>query len=244
MTSSSYPEEDETRLPCPSWVFSNFSNVHVARDRSWFTDEYTPFETFFEDDSFVTTQVKVIGVGSVNLPVKSFPYDDGPEAHGVLRLENVLHAPSAICNMIGDVHTKNFAVSDLSFRSDDGLCGSIYDESARHPVAWLVKRRFLEVLLSEPPLGPKVGPSPFDPDVAYVLRAIWPLEEQRKFETVKSFREQKIKYCPPLTSAEKAWLKTIWENEFKFLLDFGLRINKEEDREEGRRILRKLMEED
>ena len=50
--------------------------------------------------------------------------------------------------------------------------------------------------------------------------------------------------APPLTSEEKAWLNEHWGGEFKFLAAYGLSIYKEEDREEGRRIVRGMMAQD
>ena len=46
------------------------------------------------------------------------------------------------------------------------------------------------------------------------------------------------------TSAEKAWLKKGWDNEFKFLRAYGLNNHKREDRIEGRQLLQGFMEDD
>lgn len=46
------------------------------------------------------------------------------------------------------------------------------------------------------------------------------------------------------TAEEKAWLKKNFDGEFKFLQMYGLSISKPDDREEGRRIARALMEKD
>lgn len=43
------------------------------------------------------------------------------------------------------------------------------------------------------------------------------------------------------TQEEKAWLKKNWGDEYHFLRAYGLSIYKDEDREEGRRIVRGLM---
>lgn len=45
----------------------------------------------------------------------------------------------------------------------------------------------------------------------------------------------------PYTAAEKQWLKDAWVDEFHFLRAYGLSIYKEEDREEGRAIVRAFM---
>ncbi|KAK3988771.1 hypothetical protein QBC44DRAFT_359791, partial [Cladorrhinum sp. PSN332] len=52
-----------TPLPCPDWVFSG-SNVHIAKDRSWFGDDYVAFSSHLADGLLID------GIGSVILPVK------------------------------------------------------------------------------------------------------------------------------------------------------------------------------
>lgn len=49
---------------------------------------------------------------------------------------------------------------------------------------------------------------------------------------------------PPLTGAEKDWLKQHWGGEFHFLRAYGLSIHKDEDREEGCAIVRAMMAHD
>jgi hypothetical protein len=46
---------------------------------------------------------------------------------------------------------------------------------------------------------------------------------------------------PPYTAAEKQWLEARWDDEFHFLRRYQLSNGRQEDREEGRRILRALM---
>ncbi|KAF2277045.1 uncharacterized protein EI97DRAFT_432658 [Westerdykella ornata] len=46
------------------------------------------------------------------------------------------------------------------------------------------------------------------------------------------------------TAEEKAWLKKNYKGEYHFLLEHGLSIHKEEDREEGRAMVRAFMDED
>ena len=48
---------------------------------------------------------------------------------------------------------------------------------------------------------------------------------------------------PPLTEAEEQWLKTYYGDEYRFFQNEGLSIHKEEDREEGRSIIRAYMKE-
>ena len=49
---------------------------------------------------------------------------------------------------------------------------------------------------------------------------------------------------PPYTQEEKDWLKKHFDGEFRFLRAYGLTIYEEEERAEGRQILRALMEGD
>ena len=48
----------------------------------------------------------------------------------------------------------------------------------------------------------------------------------------------------PYTDVEKAWLNKHFSSEFAFLRQYGLSIHKDEDREEGKRILRTFMGDD
>lgn len=57
-------------------------------------------------------------------------------------------------------------------------------------------------------------------------------------------REAQGSCAPPYTEKEKDWLKRNWDGEYKFLLAHGLKIHDEDDREEGRRIVRAMMEQD
>lgn len=174
--------------------------------------------------------IEAIGVGTVELPTKT-----GPNSNGIIRLENVLHAPKALCNIIGGPILENYNVT-TNFGSPDGP-GAIVDLHSGQPVAYFKPlnegRRLMDVQLSDPPVGPSVGNSAFEPGVSYMIHAFWPAEERQRFESTRSF-----------TSAERAWVKKHFGNEFKFLQTYGLSIYKDEDREEGRAIVRTLMSND
>ncbi len=47
--------------------------------------------------------------------------------------------------------------------------------------------------------------------------------------------------APRYTPAEQQWLRTNYGNEYHFLLIYCLKISNDEDREEGRAILRAMM---
>jgi hypothetical protein len=59
--------------------------------------------------------------------------------------------------------------------------------------------------------------------------------------TIMSAQNRNNNQAPPLTQDEKAFLTKHYGGEFKFLMTYQLSIHKEEDREEGRRILRAMM---
>ncbi|KAK4227140.1 hypothetical protein QBC38DRAFT_199658 [Podospora fimiseda] len=56
--------------------------------------------------------------------------------------------------------------------------------------------------------------------------------------------EQDTHRDAPYTPEEKHWLEVNWGGEFKFLMVHGLKIHNEEDREEGRQIVRTILADD
>ncbi|RJE25155.1 hypothetical protein PHISCL_02494 [Aspergillus sclerotialis] len=233
----------ENAFPCPAWVFSNNSNVHVAKDRCWFGDDYTPIESFVTD--MLGNSIKVVGMGTVNLPTHISPTQTGPDSHGNVCLKNVLHAPTVICDIIGRPILHDYEVNLGDQREHSGFITNSCDGS---PTAYFKPSSatvgFLEVQLSEPPSGPELGPSPFDSSALYMIHAFWPDSERTRIAGLLTSRQTKAKHVGPPTSAEKAWLKTHYGNEFKFLRSHGLRIYNKKERAEGRSIIRDMMSKD
>ncbi|CAH0038091.1 unnamed protein product [Clonostachys rhizophaga] len=138
------PKSDKDPLPCPSWIFSTGTNVHVAKDRSWFADDYTSIESFIEGR--FGDQLPVIDIGTVNLPTKVAAKKTGLTSHGTLRLENVLHVPSALCNIVG---TPIFDPFTFSFSSR-----AFTDPATGRQVAYCKPdTTLLEIRLGGPPVG-------------------------------------------------------------------------------------------
>ncbi|KAM3443462.1 hypothetical protein NHJ13734_001872 [Beauveria thailandica] len=163
-------------LPCPSWIFSYGSNTHIAKDRYWFGIDYRSISSSVTDGPGGTT-VAVIGIGTVNLPVKTKP-DEGHRGNSILTLLNVLHAPSSMCNMIGAPAIHHY---EFSLRAGPGFRGTISLNDGT-PVGFFAPHGiFFELQLSDPPIGPMVGPSPFTPGVFYWINATWPTEEREKW---------------------------------------------------------------
>ncbi|KAL6402748.1 hypothetical protein AUP68_14084 [Ilyonectria robusta] len=225
-------------LPCPSWIWSNNSNVHAAKDRSWFGADYTPLDSTV-GHLMGGIQTPVVGIGTVELPVKRSPRATGPRSHGILRLRNVLHVPTSICNVIGSPILDEYDIHTGS--SMQNTQGTIMDKQGRTVAYFDPHGKFFQVRLSGPPVGPRVGPTPFDPSAMYWINVRWADSEREKWEASRACQALRPAEVGPLSTEEKQWLKKHWGGEFRFLASHGLNINKEEDREEGRIILRAIL---
>jgi hypothetical protein len=144
--------------------------------------------------------------------------------------------------------------------------GAIKDAQGRSVAYFVPNKRFFQVQLSGPPVGPIVGPSAFKKDTDYLINVRWSSDEKARWQTFKHGLSDSTK-CPtstdhstglsskkvkldstqqnPLyTLEEKRWLKVHYGDEFHFLQAYGLSIYKDEDREEGRVIMRGFMAEE
>ena len=63
-------------------------------------------------------------------------------------------------------------------------------------------------------------------------------------DSVKATQSEQQPSEPAYTAEEKEWLKENWGGEYRFLRAYELSIYKEEDREEGRAIVRAFIEAD
>ena len=135
-----------------------------------------------------------------------------------------------------------------------GHGGSIKELSSNRQVAHFKSdAMLLEVRLSGPPIGPVCGPSPFEPNGAYMLSVHWPESERMKHINSSNAPHREVssdqEMQPPpsaekFTAAEKKWLKDNYGGEFRFLRDHGLSIYEEDDRAEGQAIMRAMMLQD
>ncbi|KAI1098257.1 hypothetical protein F4804DRAFT_338386 [Jackrogersella minutella] len=232
----------------PDWVLSNNSNAHCCADIGWFS-EYTPFDTNYTD--LIGSKLLAKGVGTVELSVKRSLHISGERAHSILRLTEVLYVPNAPANIVGNPIFEQYP--DICFGHLGEIHGSIKDHNGEQ-VAYMVlnKAGLLAFELSGPPIGPQVGQSRLKAGINYILHVIWPDSERRRWKvfqanhisgpSLSDLRGQAANESESYNPAEKQWLKHHYGGEFKFLLTHGLKIDKDEDREEGRRLLRALIE--
>lgn len=142
---------DQSKPICGDWVFSNQSNVHIAKDREWCT-EYTPFRSYVNAGySPSASRIPVEGVGTVVIPLRI-----RRKVHREMRLENVLHCATATCNVLG-------LPEDML--QDGGVCISkhkITDDKGRVLGAFAENKRLYCLQLSGPPVGPLITRSLFN----------------------------------------------------------------------------------
>ncbi|KXX76654.1 hypothetical protein MMYC01_207281 [Madurella mycetomatis] len=205
----------------------------------------------------------MLGIGDVHIPVKLFPKRSDPEAHGTLHLRDVLHMPGAVCNIIGGPVSGEYSQLATGLK-EDGKGAAITAEDGRR-LGYFDVRVLMVLRLSVPSIGPVIGPSMLEPGTHYVINAHWPNSERQRWASAqvghlgldhstnrempdggkgKAKAEAASSEAPPYTDEEKAWLNRVWGDEFKFLMAYGLKIYKDEDREEDRRIARAMIEVD
>lgn len=103
-------------------------------------------------------------------------------------------------------------------------------------------------------VGRPKGQSSLDPSGLYCINASWPSSERAKFRAHKEECQRRGEGqagtsgnlpngsgVAAYTDAERDWIKKHYESEFKFVLQHGLKMFDEGDREEGRRIVRAMM---
>ena len=149
---------------CPTWICRTGATIHVAKNRGWFSS-YTPFDSHAK--SGYLEPMKVIGVGTVEIPVKISDH-----RHGNLRLKYVLHAPNAFCNIVaGHIFSNNepkWCDEPEPLRNWKGRVVAL--------VMKIPGGKGLQGLrLRSLPLGPVMGRSPFEVegDREVVVHAEW-----------------------------------------------------------------------
>ncbi|KAL6691286.1 hypothetical protein J3F84DRAFT_352637 [Trichoderma pleuroticola] len=227
------------------WIFSNGSNVHICNDRRWFA-ELTPFKSA-ASSVFGSGDVAVEGVGIVNLPVKRDPNQRGPQAHHVLRLTNVLYTPGSGFNILGSPLVE--LAPRISRNPTRKKKGSLADQDGNRVAFFSPNAPLLCLRLSGPPVGPRLAPTKLEPNGAYALMVTWPDSERARWNARGQQDETETKSPQwageqPYAAEEKAWLKKHCQGGYKLLILYGLSIYGEEERAEGRAIVRAMMSAD
>ncbi|KAK2760926.1 hypothetical protein FQN54_002168 [Arachnomyces sp. PD_36] len=224
---------------CPDWVWSNGSNVHVTKDREWFT-EYIPFKTHLSDIyGMLKDPIQVLGIGTVEIPTKRSSGRGGKGNQGTLRLTNVLYAPDSICNIIGQPISDNYTITlEARATTTKSSSGTITDKQG-NPVAYFDGNcPLFQIKLHNPPGCPRV----LQPRESYRINVHWDASEAARWKNHQAMPSSSRElYGYGYTWEEHQWLKKHYKSEFYFLRDNGLSIYRDEDRECGRRIVRMMM---
>jgi hypothetical protein len=125
--------------------------------------------------------------------------------------------------------------------------GTITDNKGKNMAYFDPNRQFFILKVRGHPTGPRLGPHALKEGTMYMLGCYWDSAKQQKW---REFQDKNGLTNPisgsagaadgtsPYTADEKIYLKENWRDEYHFLLEHGLKIYKEEDRAEGRSILR------
>lgn len=156
------------------WIISNNSNVHVAKHRECFKS-YIPFDSL--TTSITGGSMRVLGLGDVHLEVHT------EQGQSTLILHDVLHCPSATCNILGLAGLGRGYEMQLGGPDDSWLrhtqTGTVY--IVDHVVLW---KLWL--------VGQEKGQSSLRPGGAYVIQANWPKSERERFEAQKGRTEPSV----------------------------------------------------
>ncbi|OQE22134.1 hypothetical protein PENFLA_c013G04949 [Penicillium flavigenum] len=213
---------DRPPPPCPSWVFSDKSDTHVAKDR-W-------------------GRAEVIGMGTVDLATMSPRTQTDPGSPSTLRLKNVLHAPAALCNIIGKPVTEDYTV--IRGTTDSDHPGFIVKNTNGNIVAYFKPKDqgpdLYQVQLGEPPLGHEFGISPLCPNGNYLIHAFFSQRERHRFVILKFSGLIRASGVEPFTPTEKKWFGKNRMSEKAIRVAYGLDPNRKEHQEECRAIMRIL----
>ncbi|KAF3927755.1 hypothetical protein ABW21_db0208569 [Orbilia brochopaga] len=214
-----------------SWVFGSGSDVHACADISWF-DTYTAFA------SKTMENLGILGVGTVKLKVKT----DFEGSLNEITLKDVIHVPSMICNLVGAPIQEEFIVITGPY-PDEPIGGEFLDEHTHARKGLLSKYNPLMTLLLSDDTPGKVT---LIRGALYQIRVCWGYEERARFQAFKeqqmsgaTAKEMEYSGKDPLTLQERAWLKEgKWGDEYNFFVQNGLNIHDEDDRAQGRSMIR------
>ncbi|KAJ8116078.1 hypothetical protein OPT61_g2428 [Boeremia exigua] len=219
----------------------------VAKDRAYFKT-YTPFSSTVQDSVFTSPHhLPALEIGTVEIPTKRSPNLSGVSSHGSLHLKQVLHVPGFKCNVLGGLvmGSDGYTVETCS---NPKTKGGIRDSEGKRMAYFVRNAPLFSIKVRNQPGGLKLGPFALKKDVIYMFSCHWDDVERKKWlDHQIGIRINSLISKPACansyTDDEKLFLKRNWRNEYNFLRQYGLSIYKDEDREEGRSILRTFMHE-
>jgi hypothetical protein len=216
------------------WIVSTNSNVHVANNRAWFTS-YSPFKTHIGHIYNADHRVEVAGIGDVQLNVKLYKHRKKGRANSrIILLRNVLYVPTGICNIIGSPILAEYKVDFNHTASSESLTDKDGNRAGLIDHLRLPRLR----LHGQPGDFSSLG------DGFHMINAQWPATERVRWVIENTHPAIPYNGDALYAAEEKAWLRTRFGGEYKFLRQFGLSIYKEEDRELGRSMARTFMKSD
>ncbi|KAJ4321699.1 hypothetical protein N0V94_002791 [Neodidymelliopsis sp. IMI 364377] len=224
---------------CPDWIYSNTSNVHVAKDKAWFKT-YHPFNSQITSLYNIGAPSPVVGIGTVEFSVKALSESFNT---CTIELRNVLHVPSYTCNVLGQPIANVYTI-DLGGSIHEGgapsrgglfLAGKQVAHFQPGPISFFS----LAVL---PPADCQFRASPFRGGAAYVVSCQWGECERQRWLAMQATRStEREEMEPPYTIRELAFVNKEWGTESRFLMQHRLHIFNEKGRSEGRRMVRAYM---
>ena len=118
----------------------------------------------------------VHGIGTVEIPVKLKSPRNGSK-HSTIHIKDVLHAPTATCNILGQGDFMDQYKVMLNFREKGK---SFVKDKEGYVAAFFHEKKALFCLkLSGPPVGPVTEPSLFlDSDKLWSITVTWPDSER------------------------------------------------------------------
>ncbi|EGP91805.1 uncharacterized protein MYCGRDRAFT_107790 [Zymoseptoria tritici IPO323] len=210
------------------WILSNSSNIHVANHRDWFT-EFHKLESHIAVFPHAPATTEVCGIGTVVLETRT------RRKCKTITLENVLYVPSYMCNIFAFREENAYQVGLLEKKSITTRAGQVVGLVIDGPLQKLLLKRQRKTQTS------------LDSDGTYYIHASWPSrdtyvepQEYRPAPAPARVKARKIS-VPPLTTAQRRFVREHFGSEFKFLIMYGLKIHICKQRAEGRAILKAIM---
>jgi hypothetical protein len=156
-----------------------------------------------------------------------------------------LYAPEGLCNIIGQplIYIDGY---NPTLECGPKSRGTIKETHGKNVAYFDPNSPLFAIKVRCPPNGPTLGPYALKKDGLYVLGCQWDAAEKFKWQEYKARNglPTSAQNAASYTAEETAFLKKNYGSEYQFLLQHGLKVHVDEDREEGQAILHVIMRED